>query len=144
MYDLTQAKDDFPWTRVGNSDIEPWRDADEGWFDHLPKGWGDVIHRGLETMDAILARDDATGRLHIAQAKEKFGTLRLYVDVTDEQGLPIHGIDQPWVAELMDAIYEMEAATSRVCCNCGTSEHLRWRRGRVHLSCDECEGGARG
>ena len=69
MYDLNCAKTDFPWTRVRNNSVEPWRDIDSGWFDDMLPGWGDVIHEHLIKLDRILKDNNATNCIVISQVK---------------------------------------------------------------------------
>ena len=145
MYDLEKAKDDFPWTRMSDQDVIDWDVADMlpedgapiGWFDGLLPGWGDIIHDGLEKIDAIIADSACDVRLHIEQVKEKWGTLRFYVSFFDKDGESVYGTE--WARRVTDVIHEMEDATGKVCAFCGRKDGLKWRRGWVHVSCDECE-----
>jgi hypothetical protein len=144
MYDLSKAKDDFPWTRVRDNSVEPWLEIGEGWFNDVLPGWGDVIHDGLVKIDALLKEHCATERIVIAQVKEKFGQLRFYYDVLGEGGHFAYEDEEPWLRELFDIVQEMESATGEVCCYCGTRDNLSWRHGWIHVSCDDCERRARG
>lgn len=145
MYDLEKAKDDFPWTRVTYNKVEPWLEIGSGWFDDMYEGWGDIIHKGLTEIDAVLRDEDACAKIVIAQVKEKFGGLRMYVDlIYDDVYLASEDEEtirrgQRWVKRLFDTIHRMENETETVCCWCGTKENLAWRRGWIHLSCDACE-----
>lgn len=142
MYDLKQAKTDFPWTMVKDNSVEPWREHNEGWFDHgIPQGWGDVIHRGLTEIDKILERFDARDRIAIAQVKEKWGSLRFYFDLFAPDGECVYA-DNECYSLVYDAVTKMEDETATVCCYCGTTENVECYGGWAHYACEDCEGKA--
>lgn len=139
MYDLRQAKIDFPWTRVRSSLVEPWRESDEGWFDYgIPQGWGDVIHRGLTEIDGILERFGARDCIAIVQVKEKWGSLRFYFDMFEPDGAHMR-LDKECYRLVDEAVTRMEDETSTVCCCCGTTENINCYGGWVHYACEDCE-----
>lgn len=139
MYDLDNVSRDFPWTAVPRegAPVEPWREPGSNWFDELPKGWGDVIHAYLLRLDELVRRNSWT--IYVAQVKEKYGTLRFYVDIFDAEGAhcPLDSSDD--VRRFYELIREMESETGRVCCLCGTREDIRCYGGWVHYACRTCE-----
>ncbi|MBP3893639.1 MAG: hypothetical protein J6D34_06305 [Atopobiaceae bacterium] len=139
MYDLNNVAHDFPWTAVPNqgSPVEPWRNPGSNWFDELPEGWGDVIHAYLLQLDMLVRRN--RWYIYVAQVKEKFGTLRFYVDILDAEGLPCYADSAEDVKRFYELVHEMESETGRVCCHCGTREDVRCYGGWIHYACPSCE-----
>lgn len=139
MYDLNNVSHDFPWTAVPNqgSPVEPWRNPGSNWFDELPEGWGDVIHAYLLQLDMLVRRN--RWNIYVAQVKEKFGTLRFYVDILDAEGLPCYADSAEDVKCFYELVHEMESETGRVCCHCGTREGVRCYGGWIHYACPSCE-----
>lgn len=137
LYDLSNAKDDFPWTRY-------FGDPELGHMDFVPKGWGDILHEGLLEMDDILCEPDVAERICIAQVKEKFETLRFYIEKTwpdlDECDDMLEARVDKAMRELGQVIERMTVETAKVCVFCGTREDVHLRRGWVHYSCSACEG----
>jgi len=139
MYDLNYVSRDYPWTVVPRegASVEPWRDPGTNWFDGLPKGWGDVIHTYLLQLDMLVRRN--RWNIYVAQVKEKFGTLRFYVDILDAEGLPCYADSAEDVKRFYELVHEMESETGRVCCRCGTREDVRCYGGWIHYACPSCE-----
>lgn len=139
MYDLENAAQDFPWTAVSEdgAPAEPWRPPKSNWFIGIPKGWGDVIHEYLSKLDALVQRNRWS--VHIAQVKEKFGTLRFYVDILDAEGFVCYERPSGDVELFFKIAREMEEATAEVCFNCGTRENVECYGGWVHYACPACE-----
>lgn len=139
MYDVKHIRDDFPWTRVRDASVEPWRRGGTGWMDDALPGWGDALHEHLLVIDRILKEHDATDRFVIAQFKEKWGMARMYWDVIGKDGFPLTPVEAPWLRELSREVIDMEESTRGICCWCGATEGVVCRNGWVHWSCDACE-----
>lgn len=132
-YDLSNVERDFPWASVPSrgSYVEPWREPGSNWFDGLPGGWSDVIHEHLLELDVLVRRNPAWD-VNVLQVKEKYGELRVYVDV--------EGAGSPDDLErFYDLVEEMEEETGRVCCYCGTREGVRGYGGWIRYACPSCE-----
>ena len=120
MYDLDNVSVDFPWT---SSELEP------NGFSYVPEGWGDVVYEYLQKLEAELDRLGIKDEFYTEQIKEKWGTLRFsyFISASGE------------FSTVQEIISELEDATSKICCYCGTDKDVRCRGGWVHFSCDKCE-----
>jgi hypothetical protein len=87
----------------------------------------------LGELDHEIAKYDSEYRL--AQVKAKFGTLRFYVDLSDDL-----------TPEARDAVYALirtaEQKSGTLCELCGNAGTLR-RTGWLQVRCDTCDGAAR-
>ena len=139
MYDLSNVLRDFPWTAVPRegAPVEPWRDPGTNWFDGLPEGWGDVIHAYLLNLDELVSRNG--WNVYVAQVKEKFGTLRFYVDIFDAERFHYSWGFSDDADRFYELVHEMESETGQVCCYCGTRENVRCYGGWIHYACPSCE-----
>ena len=81
------------------------------------RGWMDLIK-------PLVQRCNEEG-VRIEQIKEKFGTLRFYVDSASE--------------ELYDAIHAAELASASICQYCGQPGKQKVIRGWVYTMCGPCE-----
>lgn len=138
MYDLNQTAHDFPWTAVTYNDVEPWREVGSNWFNELPKGWGDIIHDCLVKVQTILERYNLEDRFVIEQVKEKWGSLRFYYYIKADDDFPLP-LDHPAVKDIDEIIARAEDATTKVCCDCGTTADVHCYGGWVHFACTSCE-----
>lgn len=82
----------------------------------VPEGWRAILHKGFEEM-FVLGWDGG-----IRQIKEKFGSLRLYV--------------QNGSNELEEIISRMEEETENVCSVCGAPK-TKTANGWIRYYCDE-------
>lgn len=78
-------------------------------------GWSPIIH---------LLYDEKPRKTRVIQVKEKFGTLRFYVELSP-----------PWYDELIE---KMEWASAYICEQCGKPGKLREDRSWILTLCDEC------
>ena len=144
---LSDITRDFPWTKVTYNGVEPWRDKGTGWFDlDIPEGWADVIYSYMPKLDFILRKYDLVDKIIIEQVKEKFGGLRMYFMISPHFNYDIGDYEEELTDEqdkaidkFQDIVWEMEAATEKVCCDCGTTEDVQCYGGWVHFACPECE-----
>ena len=139
MYDLDNVARDFPWTAVpdGGAPVELWRAPESNWFSEIPPGWGDVIEKYLKRLDKLVKRNN--WNIYVAQVKEKFGTLRFYVDILGDDSFPQYSDENPDIRAFYDIIHEMEAETGEVCCDCGTRDDVKCYGGWIHYACPTCE-----
>jgi hypothetical protein len=103
-------------------------------------GWFDIIWRLAEDLEKIEKKELAETpidrqakqslqngypwRLRVHQVKEKFGTLRFYVDSATD--------------EIFERIHQAETESETICELCGKSGRLR-SGGWVRTLCDKCE-----
>jgi len=87
------------------------------------QGWYPLIYELLDKLQAIEDRDKIG--LEITQIKEKWGGLRVYINV---------GTDEIW-----DLIDEYERKSFTICEQCGKSGILRINHGWFTTLCDKCQ-----
>lgn len=92
-------------------------------FNTAMPGWWDII---TEALDAVRAR---APEAQIGQVKEKFGGLRIYIELTrDENGDPF---------SFSDILREAEYKSLTTCAICGSPGSMRRGVGYVLTLCDE-------
>lgn len=96
------------------------------WSD-CPEGWTGFVEQLLMDLNKIPGWDNK----YISQIKEKFGTLRFYINFGDEDGTPAT-FDHKEVDKLIDAA---EALSASVCEVCGGRGELESVRGWVRTVC---------
>jgi hypothetical protein len=94
----------------------------------LPAGWTRVLETACDGIANRMSLPDA-GRVRIAQAKEKFGTLRLYVDLEG---------DDAFVEDIRTIATWAETSTNRRCAVTGEPGRSR-RNGWVLVLNDEMD-----
>ena len=77
--------------------------------------------------------------VYVAQVKEKFGTLRFYVDIFDAERFHCSWGFSDDADRFYELVHEMESETGQVCCYCGTRENVRCYGGWIHYACPSCE-----
>lgn len=92
-----------------------------------PDGWGPVVWKLCEHLEAIVAEG---GKVSVLQIKEKFGTLRFYYAA---EGL---NKDQTrWVSTAVDGV---EWASGCICETCGTTQDVLRYGGWIRTLCESC------
>lgn len=96
---------------------------DEGFQISCGEGWYDIIDILCHNITWHIERTGAT--IRAAQIKEKFGTLRFYVDSADE---------------VVDALIDMtEDLSGIVCESCGSTKDVSLsKKGWLKTKCKEC------
>lgn len=92
-------------------------------------GWRDLVETAIRRI-AIAVAAAPTGSLKIGQIKEKFGTLRLYLD--NCSGLP-----EATCAAIDEAICLSEARSACTCEQCGEPGQLYDKGGYVFTACGQ-------
>jgi hypothetical protein len=108
-------------------------------LDRIPEQWGKYLpHAGWD--DLLLNLDRAISALDpdyvILQAKEKFGTLRFYIERTEG----LDGREHQLITEL---IGNAEHMSGFICERCGARGSLREDRAWIMTLCDKHAGDAR-
>jgi hypothetical protein len=97
-------------------------------FPSVGDGWRDLVERAIGRIaDAVAAAPG--GSLQVGQIKQKFGTLRLYLD--KRQGFP-----DATCAAIDEAICLAEARSACTCETCGVEGRLFDHGGYVLTACD--------
>lgn len=85
----------------------------DGFFFECGDGWFELIGKAAAYIDSV------TKDCHISQVKEKFGSLRIYIDFeVDENGQPL--IPEEELSGIYKFIASMEHLSSDICEECGT------------------------
>ena len=85
-------------------------------LDSVGDGWASLVNKVFEKLETLI------GNVKVIQVKEKFGGLRVYTDVFNE--------------DLDKFIIEVERESFTICEECGKSGHLR-DGGWYKTLCDE-------
>lgn len=100
------------------------------WGFECSDGWYDLIEEASRKLEAINAKiTDPKQRIIAAQVKEKFGTLRFYIDGAPEQ----------YQEEVYAIIDEAERKSGVTCESCGKAGKVSGP-GWIRCLCDECRG----
>jgi hypothetical protein len=91
-------------------------------------GWRELVETAIERIAAALASDPG-GSLQIGQIKEKFGTVRIYVDGQA-------GLSRAVSAAIAEAICLAEARSACICEQCGAPGRLFKSGGSYLTTCD--------
>lgn len=105
------------------------------WGFDVGDGWYDIIHEACEKLEQLRFK---TGMVVYAeQVKEKFGTLRFYIN-EDGRRLKLTKSQRNEVWEnAVDIVSEAEVKSSKICEECGNTGNINKRGWKVTL-CDEC------
>ena len=98
-------------------------------FPSVGDGWRDLVETAIGRIATAVAAAPA-GSLQIGQIKEKFGTLRLYLDT--HKALP-----EATSAAIDEAISLAEARSACTCEQCGQPGRLYDKGGYVFTACDQ-------
>lgn len=93
----------------------------------LDPGWVDIVRRALQRIDAMLT-DEQAAKVNIAQVKEKWGELRLYVFARE--------LDQATQDTIAGLVREAIAEAQKACAKCGQPGDLRTDFHYVQTLCD--------
>lgn len=88
-------------------------------------GWADIIRDLSVKIEKILDENPDLFEVYAIQVKEKYGTLRFYM--------------QSETDEIIDLIFEAEALSTQTCESCGRPAKMRGRRW-MEVRCDKCYG----
>lgn len=106
---------------------EPYRHlfAERHLGDNVGAGWWKPVLEVLHQVDGLLAREPSAS-FKVIQLKEKFGGIRLYVDIT--------GSDE-FYRECQDVIKHLEESAAKTCEICGQPGSIR-HEGWLKTLCD--------
>ncbi len=139
-------------------EVQSFFDAHPDWIpqipSHVPAGWDALVAAALA--DLLCLSLDRQVRIQVAQVKEKFGALRLYLDIDEVSAGPLEIVDSRSshtqlrssslpgsVRALATAIVDAAAARSRLTCAfCGAAGQVVDRGGHLISACPRhAEGG---
>lgn len=96
-------------------------------------GWLPLIHRLCEKLQLISKVSFIT--INAVQIKEKFGGLRFYVDLIDNN---YYEINSTWKSIIDDVILEAERRSYSICEECGQFGEIRENRKWIKTLCNKC------
>ena len=113
---MSEWLEKYPWTKVEDNLVEPWRLIGSSWFDDLEQyapGWLKITHAMCTAVQDVIDRHPGSF-VSITQFKEKFGEARVYYvaseDITDK-------VD--------DIITAFSRASEQICIKCGAAGKIR-------------------
>lgn len=93
-------------------------------------GWHPLLMELHERLVAICPN------YFVGQVKEKFGTLRVYLDTNDfDEDSPVYSYPE----EVWEEISKAERASAKVCEFCGKPGELNYERHWIKTLCQECK-----
>lgn len=93
------------------------------WYDSVGLGWRTILENLHQQLTQL------TPNYAVAQIKEKFGTLRVYLEIYGESG-----------DDVSRAIRDAEWESSRTCEYCGKPGKQARTSGWIKTICGECDG----
>lgn len=96
-------------------------------------GWNKI----LENLITKISEIDIYKVVRIFQIKEKFGTLRFYIEFTEPQ-LPYNNIIIDYSDDIYKLITETEKLSAITCERCGKTPAKVTGKGWIKTLCDEC------
>lgn len=93
----------------------------------LDPGWTELVRRALRRIDGMLT-DDQAAQVNVAQVKEKWGELRLYIFA--------RALDQATQERIAGVVKEAQAESQLTCAKCGQPGELRTDFPYVQTLCD--------
>jgi hypothetical protein len=119
----------YPWTKVVDNRVEPWRLISSSWFDDLEEdmpGWVNIAHTMCAAVQDIINKHP-NNFVSIIQFKEKFGEARVYYEASEDIYLE--------VCKVIDAFIR---ASARTCIKCGAAGEIRGNLNWILPLCDTC------
>jgi len=122
---------DYPWMKISRyegANHHPY----EAWGCECGRGWLNLIRGMCQDLTELYQSKGKEVNLVPSQIKEKFGTLRLYIDFPfDEEP------DDELRSAVRQILSKWEEASVTVCENCGNEGSLR-RGSWLQTLCDKC------
>lgn len=114
--------------------IDPSTRTGIHWGFECGSGWYELIRECSARIEAINDKmADPTNHITAAQVKEKFGTLRFYINASESECT-----EQEW-DEIDSAIREAEKKSAITCEDCGNPGKTgHTNRGWISILCEEC------
>ena len=100
-----------------------------------PNGWQHLLEELCADLDTL-----NFPRLRVAQVKEKFGSLRFYIDIAGkENNEPPTKEDELIVDAIHALISEAEIKSAKICEDCGSSATIKNTTGWMTCICETCQ-----
>ena len=121
-----QLVKDFPWMKPGDS-VETYEPYD-AYGCECADGWYEVIRGFCTDVTNLYKEKGLPVGITVMQIKEKFGLIRIYVNVDDPEMYPV----------VNKIISKWEEVSARTCELCGADGTIRKKNGWLQTSCDKC------
>ena len=120
--------EEFPWMKGSDDPDTSYNPYDVYYCEH-GDGWYELIRGACTDITAAYGVKGISVDVIPAQIKEKYGTLRLYLDC-----------DNPDMRrEVQSIIRKWEDESCSVCESCGADGTLRTNRSWIQTLCDTCD-----
>lgn len=117
----------YPWTKVEDNRVEPWRPIGSSWFDDFEEdmpGWSNITHAMCAAVQDVIDRHPGSS-VSILQFKEKFGEARVYYVASEDISVSVGNI-----------IAAFERASEQTCIKCGAAGKIRGDLAWILPLCD--------
>lgn len=117
----------YPWTKVEDNRVEPWRTIGSSWFEDLEEyapGWLNISHAMCSAVQDVIDKHPGSF-VSIIQFKEKFGEARVYYAASKDISDKVH-----------DIIMAFSRASEQTCIKCGAAGKIRGDLPWIRPLCD--------
>lgn len=113
---MSEWLEKYPWTKVEDNSVEPWRLIGSSWFDELEEdmpGWVNITHAMCAAVQDVIDKHPGSF-VSIIQFKEKFGEARVYYTASEDISDKVE-----------DIITAFSRASEETCIKCGAAGKIR-------------------
>lgn len=124
---MSEWLEKYPWTKIEDNSVEPWRLIGSSWFDELEEdmpGWVNITHAMCAAVQDIIDKHPGSF-VSIIQFKEKFGEARVYYTASEDISDKVE-----------DIITAFSRASEETCIKCGAAGKIRGDLAWILPLCD--------
>ena len=117
----------YPWTKVEDNRVEPWRTIGSSWLEDLEEyapGWLNITRAMCSAVQDVIDKHPGSF-VSIIQFKEKFGEARVYYTASKDISDKVH-----------DIIMAFSRASEQTCIKCGAAGKIRGDLPWIRPLCD--------
>ena len=124
---MSEWLEKYPWTKVEDNRVEPWRIIGSSWFEDLEEyapGWSNITHAMCAAVQDVIDKHPGSF-VSIIQFKEKFGEARVYYVTSENISDKVH-----------DIIMAFSRTSEQTCIKCGAAGKIRGDLAWILPLCD--------
>lgn len=124
---MSEWLEKYPWTKIEDNSVEPWRLIGSSWFDDLEEdmpGWVNITHAMCAAVQDVIDKHPGSF-VSIIQFKEKFGEARVYYTASEDISDKVE-----------DIITAFSRASEETCIKCGAAGKIRGDLAWILPLCD--------